>query len=107
MEGNSSGRVLRFVAGRYLGGELPLMDDADVVAGRDPTNELYIPDEGVSRVHAKFRTEGGQLEVRDLRSTNGTFVNGQRITRTVLAEGDRVLIGQSIMMVAHDPGWSR
>ena len=107
MEAKPSGRVLKFVAGRYLGGELPLLDDADVLAGRDPSNELYIPDEGVSRVHAKFRTENGQLEVRDLRSTNGTFVNGQRVTRTVLAEGDRILIGQSIMMVARDQGWAR
>ena len=49
----------------------------------------------VSRVHCRFTaTADGGLEVRDLESTNGTFVNGQRTEVTRLASGDKMQIGR-------------
>jgi pSer/pThr/pTyr-binding forkhead associated (FHA) protein len=49
----------------------------------------------VSRFHCRLTAStGGTLEVEDLKSTNGTFVNDQRVSRLVLAEGDRLRIGR-------------
>lgn len=49
----------------------------------------------VSRVHCRFiALPGGELEVRDLESTNGTFVNGKRIDQIRLESGDRIQIGR-------------
>ena len=49
----------------------------------------------VSRVHCRLTAlTGGELEVRDLESTNGTFVNGQRIEIAQLAPGDRLQVGR-------------
>jgi pSer/pThr/pTyr-binding forkhead associated (FHA) protein len=54
----------------------------------------------VSRVHCRFTaTASGDLEVEDLKSTNGTFVNGSRVKRSTLAPGDRVRVGRVEMTV--------
>jgi hypothetical protein len=58
----------------------------------------------VSRRHAKISVEGGDIFLEDLGSTNGSFVNGEKITRTKLAEGDRILIGTSIIKVVTSDG---
>ncbi|MBI5497673.1 MAG: FHA domain-containing protein [Deltaproteobacteria bacterium] len=100
------GLALSFVSGRFRGGEFPLPDDREVLVGREESNDIQLNETGVSRVHAKLIMEQGRLELRDLNSTNGTFVNGQRATRASLKEGDRVLIGQSIMLVTRDRGWA-
>jgi hypothetical protein len=58
----------------------------------------------VSRKHAKLSTHDEQLIIQDLGSTNGTFVNGEKIKRVRLREGDRILIGTSIVkLVTLDP----
>ncbi|MCL4849101.1 MAG: FHA domain-containing protein [Acidobacteria bacterium] len=57
----------------------------------------------VSRVHCRLTcSETDRLEVEDLRSTNGTFVNNRRIQRAVLITGDRVRVGRVEFEVAHD-----
>ena len=57
----------------------------------------------VSRVHCRFTAlPGGELEVRDLNSTNGTFVNGARIDNAVLAPGDRVQVGRVEIVAFRD-----
>ncbi len=62
--------------------------------GSEPTNDLTIPVAGVSKRHAIIRRRAGRLEVTDLDSTNGTFVNGRRIRgRTALERGDELRIG--------------
>jgi pSer/pThr/pTyr-binding forkhead associated (FHA) protein len=49
----------------------------------------------VSRVHCRVTAlDGGELEIRDLESTNGTYVNGQRIETARLAPGDRLQVGR-------------
>jgi len=59
----------------------------------------------VSRVHCRLTAlDDGGLEVRDLESTNGTFVNGQRIDTARLAHGDLLQVGRVEMMVTRDPG---
>lgn len=59
----------------------------------------------VSRVHCRLTARAdGQLEVRDLESTNGTFVNGQRIETACLTEGDRLQVGRVELVVSRDAG---
>ena len=91
--------ALRFVSGKYQGGEFPLSDGEEVVVGRSSDLDMVLVEEMVSRKHAVFRLAGGVLTVEDQGSTNGTFVNGERIDKATLNEGDRVLIGTSILRV--------
>jgi pSer/pThr/pTyr-binding forkhead associated (FHA) protein len=54
----------------------------------------------VSRLHCRFTAgEDGTLEVEDLRSTNGTFVNGERVKRSKVGRGDRVKVGRVELQV--------
>ena len=61
----------------------------------------------VSRVHCRLTAlPDGQLEVRDLESTNGTFVNGQRVEEARLLDGDRLQVGRLELVVTRDTGRS-
>jgi ABC transport system ATP-binding/permease protein len=62
--------------------------------GRNEDNDIVLRDLNVSRKHAEVRQTGGTFEVFDLGSANGTYLNGQRITRAVLRPGDLVSIGR-------------
>jgi DNA-binding CsgD family transcriptional regulator len=65
-----------------------------LVAGRGVDVDLKLDHDSVSRRHAQFRIEGGTPTVEDLRSRNGTFVNGQPIVgRASLSPGDRIALG--------------
>lgn len=91
--------ALRFISGKYQGGEFPLMPNREIVVGRSSDLDMVLVEDMVSRKHAKISTHEGQLVIQDLGSTNGTFVNGEKIKKTRLKEGDRVLIGTSILKV--------
>lgn len=62
--------------------------------GRRPYNDVVIENLAVSGEHAAFHLRGGQVEVEDLKSTNGTYVNGERIQRQLLHGGDLVEMGR-------------
>jgi pSer/pThr/pTyr-binding forkhead associated (FHA) protein len=63
--------------------------------GRAPRADFVIDAVMVSRLHCRLTASAaGALEVLDLKSTNGTFVNGRRINRGVLAPGDRLKVGR-------------
>src|SRR5262245_32511824 len=70
--------------------------------GRRPDLELVLSTSSVSKVHAEIFTSGGALFVRDLQSTNGTFVNGQRVCEARLREGDVLHFAKSEYRVARD-----
>jgi len=77
--------------------------------GRDSTNEVTINDSEVSRRHARLTFQGGKYVLEDLGSTNGTFVNGQRLAGPrVLKAGEVVSLGEQIVLVfevtTNDPG---
>lgn len=67
--------------------------------GRDNSADIVVDDPGISRRHSEVRvtTDGPHLvsSIRDLNSTNGTFVNGDRITSQRLHDGDRITIGRT------------
>jgi len=67
--------------------------------GRDRANPIQIHDTEVSRHHAEIRREDGDnFVICDLNSSNGTFVNGQRIRRQELTSGDQVQVGSTLML---------
>lgn len=97
MSDELSGFALRFISGKYQGGEYPLPGEQEIVIGRGGELDIVLVEEMVSRKHAKITTQAGKIVIQDLGSTNGTFVNGEKIKRARLKEGDRVLIGTSIL----------
>jgi hypothetical protein len=72
------------------------------VIGRGAEADLQLTDTGVSRRHAELRVVAGALEVHDLGSTNGTWVNGRRVQAASLRDGDRVTVGTTELVVRTD-----
>lgn len=69
-----------------------------MTVGREPGADIILNENQVSRKHAQFLTVGAETKVIDLGSTNGTFVNGERVTlERALAEGDEIQIGANIL----------
>src|SRR5687767_5738887 len=91
--------ALRFISGKYQGGEFPMVPNKEIVMGRSSDLDMVLVEEMVSRKHARIAYENDAVIIEDLGSTNGTFVNGEKIKRAQLKEGDRVLIGTSILKV--------
>src|SRR5271170_5632850 len=91
--------VLRFISGKYQGGEFPIVADKQILIGRSSDLDMVLVEDMVSRKHARIAMQQDQIWIEDLGSTNGTFVNGEKIKRARLKEGDRVLIGTSILKV--------
>ncbi len=69
------------------------------IVGRDASADIVLDDPGISRRHCELRvtTDGPHLvtSMRDLNATNGTFVNGERITSLRLADGDQITVGRT------------
>jgi FhaA, N-terminal domain/FHA domain len=80
------------LAGDLAGREFPISKTL-LSIGRGLDNDLVIDDPRVSRHHAQITFRHGHYLLRDLRSTNGSFVNGQTVEAVVLAPGDMVSIG--------------
>jgi diguanylate cyclase (GGDEF)-like protein len=81
------------VQGTQLG-EVQRLGPGITHVGRSQESELWLPDDGVSRRHARFLPDPtGRYILEDLQSANGTFVQGERIVRRVLHDGDLVQIG--------------
>ena len=91
--------ALKFISGRYQGTEFPISDDSEILIGRSPELDLVLAEDKVSRKHAKIGLDGQDLQIIDLGSTNGTYVNGERIRRQQLKTDDRILIGTSIARI--------
>jgi len=71
-----------------------------VVIGRSPSSDIVVDEPYVSATHARFTIQGPALVLEDLKSTNGTMVNGHLIDQPVtLRDGDEVQIGDAIMRV--------
>lgn len=80
--------VLRGVTGAVFGRSYHLL--APTTIGRAPECDICLDSRGISRVHAKLRPLEYGIEVEDLKSTNGSFLNGQRIAVAIARSGDEV-----------------
>lgn len=77
-----------------------LLSGAIKTVGRGAGADFVVPAQMVSRVHCRLcAAASGQLEVEDLSSTNGTFVNGRRVEHAVLVSGDRLRVGRVELLV--------
>jgi pSer/pThr/pTyr-binding forkhead associated (FHA) protein len=85
--------------------------DGDVLAiGRDPSSTICINDTSISRHHADLIRRGPSWFIVDARSTNGTFVNDQPVSESIVQASDRVRVGRVEFLVrgpAHGPGSGR
>ncbi len=85
---------------------LPLGEGENLI-GRDPGLWLSLPLEGISRRHARVVPRAGEWWLEDLDSTNGTFVNGERVEREPLRHLDVVSLGRRTELVFVVPGDAR
>lgn len=83
MKGGSLGQVIGLQGG-------------EIVLGRMRGVDLFVPDAGVSRRHARIFFEDGRYYIEDLASANGTFVHGERISRKLLEDGDIIQIASGV-----------
>src|SRR5947208_1173128 len=67
--------------------------------GRDKSNSVCVRDKLVSRSHAVIRRNSGSIEITDLDSSNGTFVNGVAVRERVLEGGDQIRIGHTLFVL--------
>lgn len=90
-------------------GTVYALDGDQITIGRDSSNEIPVNDAEVSRRHSRLNFQGGKYVLEDMGSTNGTFVNGQRLTGPrVLKTGEVISLGEQIVFVYEavdsDPG---
>jgi pSer/pThr/pTyr-binding forkhead associated (FHA) protein len=88
--------VLVVLTGDFQGTRHALSKDETLI-GRNPTTDITLLDEGISREHALIlRDEAtSSFTIEDLQSTNGTKVNGKRVRSAVLADGDEIEVGHT------------
>ncbi|MCV4783148.1 FHA domain-containing protein, partial [Escherichia coli] len=67
------------------------------IIGRDASNDIVLEGLQISKKHARLILSGGQMVIEDLGSTNGTYVNGVRITKQILGPNDTVGIGSFLL----------
>ncbi len=90
---------IRVCTGLEEGEVYPLFENREITIGRSPTNNIFVRDKNVSRVHCQIVvTEDGPI-LTDLQSTNGTYVNGERATEQPLHVGDEVRVGTTLLRV--------
>jgi pSer/pThr/pTyr-binding forkhead associated (FHA) protein len=91
--------LLVVVRGANVGSRFALTSQLTTI-GRHPESDVFLDDVTVSRRHAEVRREAdGRLELTDVGSLNGTYVNNERIDQADLAEGDQVQVGKFRLVV--------
>ena len=84
------------IAGPNVGKMFPVDGEHDIGRGGDAS--IVLTDTEISRRHALLRVEGSSVVVLDLDSTNGTFVNGTKVSRQVLQDGDKIQVGTTTIL---------
>ncbi|MDQ3065615.1 MAG: FHA domain-containing protein [Actinomycetota bacterium] len=83
-----------------MNGRTHALSSAKLVLGRSKDCDLQVEDANVSRRHAELRREGSSWWVVDLDSTNGTDLNGKRVQRSKLSDGDTITLGDTELVFA-------
>src|SRR5205823_776259 len=94
--------VLEGLAGVVAGRSIPI-PAAGLSVGKRPDNDLCLPDDYVSRCHARFDLEGEALWLTDVGSSNGTFINDLQVQRMRVRAGDRIQIGGCVFQYRDRP----
>jgi len=92
MEGEIAGTLTVTVKGEEIG--TFDITTTPMIVGRDPRSDVVIKSETVSKNHLKIIPKGDQFFLVDLGSTNGTYVNGEKITETLVTPNDMVQLGK-------------
>jgi hypothetical protein len=83
--------------GPLAGKQFVLFRDTTVL-GSSPNADVYLfKDERIEPKHAQIRNRGGRFEIEDLQTPDGTYVNGQPITKHVLRAGDQITLGRTVL----------
>jgi two-component system cell cycle response regulator len=99
VERKAVGAFLTVLQGSNRGRTFRLGETA--VVGRSPQADVQLSDHTISRLHCRLRKEGENYVLIDLGSLNGTYVNGERVTCRVLADRDRIQLGNSLLQFAY------
>ncbi len=95
--------LLEIVAGPRVGSKYPI-DATALILGRNPTAAISCPEDNfLSGTHCSFEVVTGGVLLKDLNSTNGTFLDGQRITQSHPQSGDVITAGSLTMRILVDP----
>jgi pSer/pThr/pTyr-binding forkhead associated (FHA) protein len=81
-----------------------MLGPGQIAVGRHPDSDIVLDDVTVSRQHCRFDSHQERLQVEDLGSTNGTYVNEARVDVASLNPGDEVMIGRFQFLVARGDG---
>ena len=92
-----AGAALVILNGEFEGMRYPLSAEETLI-GRNPTTDVTLLDENISREHALILrdADNGSYTIEDLQSTNGTKVNGKAVRSKALAHGDQIQVGHTI-----------
>ena len=93
--------LLQVKTGQRTGDEIKVGRGEVMSVGRSAESDLQLLDLGISRFHCVLEDQTDGLVVSDLSSSNGTFVNGQRVKRHLLSEGETITLGPVTLFVAH------
>ena len=95
----------KFIKGKYAGGEFSIREGQKLSIGRDISSDVAIVDSKVSRNHASITARDGKLFIEDHNSTNGTYINGEKLspsTETELHIGSNFSVGDSTILVGDE-----
>src|SRR5205085_5081357 len=79
-------------------GEVIALGEPETTIGRSAANRVCLADLALSRAHCAILVDRCTAVLRDLDSSNGTFVNGMQVTEQALHDGDRISVGESVFL---------
>jgi pSer/pThr/pTyr-binding forkhead associated (FHA) protein len=94
VDGLTRGSALLVVKRGPNAGSRFQLDRSATSMGRHPNSDVYLDDITVSRRHAELKWDNDELQIVDMGSLNGTYVNGHPVQAAVLVNGDEVQIGR-------------
>lgn len=94
--------ILLVTAGASVGQVFNLSLESVTSIGRAKANDIVLEDVAISSQHCRVRPENGSFVVHDLRSTNGTFLNARRVTRSPMTSGDVLKVGETSLQFRMD-----
>lgn len=74
------------------------LSDGEVTIGRSRSADIKLDDDSISRKHVRLRLSGEEVLLEDLKSSNGTLVNGERVSESPLADGDKIRVGETTIL---------